>query len=174
MTRLKAEIETLELQTKLMAAKTESSMQFNTFSQLPKISARPREIEPRTSNSTRKSYTAKAEMLYLIYTPHDDLPTVSASLQHQQLNALSRQFETQNEAYIYEHCLSHQRNSYTFLIDNHVRLHSSQNASDTGNVYDMHLRLTAKHHLGVIRGTFHTEVNTHLPLCSTHNLLIKR
>ena len=26
----------------------------------------------------------------------------------------------------------------------------------------------------VICGTFHTEVNTHLPLCSTHNLLIKR
>ena len=32
--------------------------------------------------------------------------------------------------------------SHTFLIDNHVRLHSSQNASDTGDVYDMHLRLT--------------------------------
>ena len=29
--------------------------------------------------------------------------------------------------------------SHTFLTDNHVRLHSSQNASDT---YDMHLRLT--------------------------------
>ena len=64
--------------------------------------------------------------------------------------------------------------SHTFLIDNHVRLHSSQNASYTEDVCDMHLRLTAKPHLCVICGTFHTEVSTHLPLCSTHNLLIKR
>ena len=64
--------------------------------------------------------------------------------------------------------------SHTFLIDNHVRLHNSQNASYTGDVCDMHLRLTAKPHLCVICGTFHTEVNTHLLLCSTHNLLIKR
>ena len=64
--------------------------------------------------------------------------------------------------------------SHTFLIDNHVRLHSSQNASYTGDVCDMHQRLTAKPHLCVICGTFHTEVNTHLLLCSTHNLLIKR
>ena len=34
--------------------------------------------------------------------------------------------------------------SHTFLTNNHVRLHSSQNASDTGNVYDNHLRSTAK------------------------------
>ena len=54
--------------------------------------------------------------------------------------------------------------SHTFLIDNHVRLHSSQNASYTGDVCDMHLRLTAKPHLCVICGTFHTEVNTHLLL----------
>ena len=47
--------------------------------------------------------------------------------------------------------------SHTFLIDNHVRLHSSQNASNTGNVYDKHLRLTTKPHLGVISGTFHTK-----------------
>ena len=66
--------------------------------------------------------------------------------------------------------------SHTFLIDNHVRLHSSQNASYTGDVIlcDLHLRVTAKPHIYVICGTFHTEVNTHLPLCSTHNLLIKR
>ena len=64
--------------------------------------------------------------------------------------------------------------SHTFLIDNHVRLHSSQNVSYTGNVCDLHLRLTAKPHICVICGTFHTEVNTHLRLCSTHNLLIKR
>ena len=66
------------------------------------------------------------------------------------------------------------RDSHTFLIDNHVRLHSSQNASYTGDVCGLHLRLTAKPHICVIYGTFHTEVNTHLPLCSTHNLLIKR
>ena len=67
-------------------------------------------------------------------------------------------------------------NSHTFVIDNHVRLHSSQNASYTGDVCDMHLRLTQNltYHVCVICGTFHTEVNTHLPLCSTHNLLIKR
>ena len=47
--------------------------------------------------------------------------------------------------------------SHTFLVDNHVRLHSSQNASNTGNVYDKHLRLTTKPHLGVISGTFHTK-----------------
>ena len=46
--------------------------------------------------------------------------------------------------------------SHTFLIDNHVRLHSSQNASYTEDVYDMHLRLTAKPHLCVICSTFHT------------------
>ena len=34
--------------------------------------------------------------------------------------------------------------------------------------------LTAKPHICVICCTFHTEVSTHLPLCSTHNLLIKR
>ena len=34
--------------------------------------------------------------------------------------------------------------SHTFLTNNHVRLHSSQNASDTGKVYDNHLRSTAK------------------------------
>ena len=34
--------------------------------------------------------------------------------------------------------------SHTFLTNNHVRLHSSQNASDTGNVYDNHLRSAAK------------------------------
>ena len=34
--------------------------------------------------------------------------------------------------------------SHTFLTDNHVRLHSSQNASDTGKAYDNHLRSTAK------------------------------
>ena len=50
--------------------------------------------------------------------------------------------------------------SHTFLVDNHVRLHSSQNASYTGDVCDMQLRLTAKPHLCVICGTFHTEVNT--------------
>ena len=54
--------------------------------------------------------------------------------------------------------------SHTFLTDNHMRLHSSQNASYTGDVCDMPLRLTAKPHLCVICGTFHTEVNTHLPL----------
>ena len=43
-----------------------------------------------------------------------------------------------------------------FLIDNHVRLHSSQNASYTEDVCDMHLRLTAKPHLCVICSTFHT------------------
>ena len=66
--------------------------------------------------------------------------------------------------------------SHTFLIDNHVGLHSSQNASYTGTVCGLHLRLTAKPHVHicVICGIFHTEVNTHLPLCSTHNLLIKR
>ena len=64
--------------------------------------------------------------------------------------------------------------SHTFLTDNHVRLHSFQNASYTGDVCDLHLRLTAKPHICVICGTFHTEVNTHLLLCSTHNLLIKR
>ena len=64
--------------------------------------------------------------------------------------------------------------SHTFLTDNHVRLHISQNASYTGDVCDLHLTLTAKPHICVICGTFHTEVNTHLPLCSTHNLLIKR
>ena len=48
--------------------------------------------------------------------------------------------------------------SKTFLIDNHVRLHSSQNASYTGDVCDLHLRLTAKPHICVICGTFHTEV----------------
>ena len=48
--------------------------------------------------------------------------------------------------------------SHTFLIDNHVRLHSSQNASYTRDVCDMHLRLTAKPHLCVICGTFHTEL----------------
>ena len=46
--------------------------------------------------------------------------------------------------------------SHTFLIDNHVRLHSSQNASYTEDVCDMHLRLTAKPHLCVICSTFHT------------------
>ena len=63
--------------------------------------------------------------------------------------------------------------SHTFLIDNHVRLHSSQNASYTEDVYDMHLRLTAKPYLCVICSTFHTSL-AHLLLCSTHNLLIKR
>ena len=48
------------------------------------------------------------------------------------------------------------RCSHTFLIDNHVRLHSSQNASYTEDVCDMHLRLTAKPHLCVICSTFHT------------------
>ena len=38
----------------------------------------------------------------------------------------------------------------------------------------MHLRLTAKPHLCVICSTLHTQVNTHLLLWSTHNLLIKR
>ena len=51
------------------------------------------------------------------------------------------------------HCYDY---SHTFLIDNHVRLHSSQNASYTEDVCDMHLRLTAKPHLCVIRSTFHT------------------
>ena len=46
--------------------------------------------------------------------------------------------------------------SHTFLIDNHMRLHSSQNSSYTGDVCDMHLRLTAKPHLCVISSTFHT------------------
>ena len=46
--------------------------------------------------------------------------------------------------------------SHTFLIDNHVRLHSSQNASYTEDVCDMHLRSTAKPHLCVICRTFHT------------------
>ena len=64
--------------------------------------------------------------------------------------------------------------SHTFLTDNHVRLHCSQTASYTGNVCDLHPRLTAKPHMCVICGTFHTEVNIHLPLCSTYNLLIKR
>ena len=62
--------------------------------------------------------------------------------------------------------------SHTILIVNHVRLHSSQNVSYTGNVCDLHLRLTAKPHICVICSTFHTEVSTHLHLCSTHNLLI--
>ena len=68
--------------------------------------------------------------------------------------------------------------SHTFLIDNHVRLRSSQNAFYTVSVYDLqydlHLRLTAKPHIHMICGIFHTEVNTHLLLCSTHNLLINR
>ena len=46
--------------------------------------------------------------------------------------------------------------SHTFLIDNHVGLHSSQNASYTEDVCDMHLKLTAKPHLCVICSTFHT------------------
>ena len=53
--------------------------------------------------------------------------------------------------YMYDIYISH-----TFLIDNHVRLHSSQNASYTEDVCDMHLRLTAKPHLCVICSTFHT------------------
>ena len=36
------------------------------------------------------------------------------------------------------------KKSHAFLIDNHVGLHSSQNASYTGAVCDLHLRLTAK------------------------------
>ena len=47
-------------------------------------------------------------------------------------------------------------NSHTFLTDNHVKLHSSQNASYTEDVCDIHLRLTAKPHLCVICSTFHT------------------
>ena len=56
---------------------------------------------------------------------------------------------------IYE-CRIKKEHSHTFLIDNHVRLHSSQNASYTEDVCDMHLRLTAKPHLCVICSTFHT------------------
>ena len=58
--------------------------------------------------------------------------------------------------------------SHTFLIDNHVGLHSSQNASYTGAVCDVHQRLTANLHICTICGIFHTEVNTSLAACSTH------
>ena len=46
-------------------------------------------------------------------------------------------------------------------------------ASYTGTVYDLHLRLTAKPHICMICGIFHTEVNTSLALCSTHIYWLK-
>ena len=50
-----------------------------------------------------------------------------------------------------------------FLTDNHVRLRSSQNASYTGDVCDLHLRLTAKPHISVKCGTFHINKYKHAP-----------
>ena len=58
------------------------------------------------------------------------------------------------------------------FIDNHVGLHSSQNASYTGTVCDLHLRLTAKPHICVICGIFHTEINTSLAAMLHPHLLI--
>ena len=55
--------------------------------------------------------------------------------------------------------------SRTFLPENHMRRHCFQNASLTGDVCDLHNRLTAKPHIG---DTFNTKVNISLALCSTH------
>ena len=63
--------------------------------------------------------------------------------------------------------------SYTILIDNHVGLHRFQNASYTGAVCYLHLRLTAKPHIGMICGIFHTKENTSLAAMLHPHLLIK-
>ena len=53
-------------------------------------------------------------------------------------------------------------------------MRTSQNASYTGAVCDLHLRLTAKPHIYMICGIFHTEVNTSLAAMLHPHLLIKR
>ena len=64
--------------------------------------------------------------------------------------------------------------SHTFLIDKHVGLHSSQNASYTGALCDLHVRLTAKPRICMMCFIFHTDVKTSLPAMLHPHLLIKR
>ena len=62
-------------------------------------------------------------------------------------------------------CAAH---CHTLLVQNHMGWHCFQNASYTGDVCDLHLRLTAKLHISLICDVFNTKVNTSLTLCSTY------
>ena len=63
--------------------------------------------------------------------------------------------------------------SHTLLVQNHMGWYCFQNASFTGDVCDLHLRLTAKPHICMICDVFNTNVNRSLTLCSTHIYSLK-
>ena len=62
--------------------------------------------------------------------------------------------------------------SHTLLVQNHMGWYCFQNASFTGDVCDLHLRLTAKSHMQIC-DVFNTNVNRSLTLCSTHIYSLK-
>ena len=63
--------------------------------------------------------------------------------------------------------------SHILLVQNHMKWHCFQHASYTGDVGDLHLRLTAKPHICMICDIFNTKVNTSLALCSIHIYWLK-
>ena len=64
--------------------------------------------------------------------------------------------------------------SHTFFIEKHMGMRTSQNASYTGAVCDLYLRLIATPHICMICGIFHTGLNTSLAAMLHPHLLIKR